>query len=151
MVSVRVHVHLLLHLHVHLHVSAYALAGARHDPMRGCLSSGDGDLDAFEYYDMMRKLDAEACINDVLNQRRIYARMCIYNRVDTGVFKRSAMEFGGLSCSNCSPSSCSCSSCSPSALLALLTYLTFFDAIESKSHAVGAGFLTVQTTFGHAM
>lgn len=61
------------------------------------LASGDGDLDAFEYYDMMRKLDAEACINDVLNQRRIYARMCIFNRVDTGVFKRSAMEFGMFS------------------------------------------------------
>ena len=51
-------------------------------------------MDAFEYYDMMRKLDADACINDVLSQRRIYARMCIYNRVDTGVFKRSALEFG---------------------------------------------------------
>lgn len=112
-----------VHVHVHASAYAYALACASHDATRGCLSSGDGDLDAFEYYDMMRKLDAEACINDVLNQRRIYARMCIYNRVDTGVFKRSAMEFGGLSCS----------SCSPSGLLALLTYLMFFDPIESKS------------------
>jgi hypothetical protein len=43
---------------------------------------------------MMRKLDADASINDVLSQRRIYARMCIYDRVDTGVFKRAALDFG---------------------------------------------------------
>ena len=57
-------------------------------------SNGDGDLDTYEYHDMMRKLDSEAYVNDALNQRRIYAKMCLYQRVDAGVFCRTAREHG---------------------------------------------------------
>ena len=57
-------------------------------------SNGDGDLDTYEYYEMMRKLDPEAYVNDALNLRRIYAKMCLYQRVDAGVFCRAAREHG---------------------------------------------------------
>jgi hypothetical protein len=30
-------------------------------PVKNKFSNGDGDLDSYEYYDMMRKLDPEAC------------------------------------------------------------------------------------------
>jgi len=48
----------------------------------------------FEFYAMMRKLDRESAITQALQQRRIYAKMCVYDRVDPGVFCRVAREFG---------------------------------------------------------
>ena len=53
-------------------------------------ANGDGDLDQFEFHDMMRKLDQEQHLSEALQQRRIFSKMCIYNRVDSGVFCRSA-------------------------------------------------------------
>ena len=40
--------------------------------------------DCFEYYDMMRKIDEEETINESLTQRRIYAKLCVHERVDQG-------------------------------------------------------------------